>query len=584
MLETDSDRQLFNPNLDQKIDSMFYTLGILKSVQQAADTYVLTNEMRGDLVTTNSNTETAIRQLANYTAEKTNSYDSAYVYYRIINNCNYYITHRDTTLRTGDRAIAIPEYAEAKAIRAWAYLQLVKAFGPTVPYYTKPLLSIADVSTVKSMPKYNITQLCEALIPDLLPFAGTVVPNYNTIDAGATNSGNTKRVASSKLMIPVDIILGDLYLESNQYENAAKSYYKYLTDNKLTSRGYKATISSTRGSNIVIPNDFRISYTLDWTNIFDIDAMQDIITLIPFAVNRLNGTVSNLPKLYGYDFYSTANSDTANIVTNLFTPLRQLEASNTYKNLASAQNYYYNPSTSTDANNISESQVGDLRYYSSNRFSTRNDSNFFVNIKLASANVPVYRVTTVWLRFAEAVNRMGYPDLAFAILKDGISTELETATYLSDKSKELITSGMFPFLSTQFGTTYTYSANNTIWGIHSHGSGITGGENSPYKMDEIVKAKLEEMANQYGITVNATKYDTINAIEDIICDEYALEFAFEGNRFSDLLRFANHKNNESGSYVEAPYAAQWGTAWLNKKLSLSKGIAIDESKWYLPFN
>ena len=66
MFETDSDRQIFNPDLDQKTDSMFYTLGILKGLQQAADQYVMTGEMRGDLVATNVYTETDLRDLADF--------------------------------------------------------------------------------------------------------------------------------------------------------------------------------------------------------------------------------------------------------------------------------------------------------------------------------------------------------------------------------------------------------------------------------------------------------------------------------------------------------------------------------------
>ena len=58
LFETDSDRQIFDPALDQKTDSMFYTLGILKGLQQVADQYVMTGEMRGDLVQTNQYTET----------------------------------------------------------------------------------------------------------------------------------------------------------------------------------------------------------------------------------------------------------------------------------------------------------------------------------------------------------------------------------------------------------------------------------------------------------------------------------------------------------------------------------------------
>ena len=87
MLETDSDRQIFDPELNEKTDSMFYTLGILKGVQQAIDQYVLVNEMRGDLTQVNQYTESDLRALANFSATAENKYDSAYVFYRIINNC-----------------------------------------------------------------------------------------------------------------------------------------------------------------------------------------------------------------------------------------------------------------------------------------------------------------------------------------------------------------------------------------------------------------------------------------------------------------------------------------------------------------
>ena len=42
MFETDSDRQIFDPELDQKTDSMFYTLGILKGLFISEPPYFLT--------------------------------------------------------------------------------------------------------------------------------------------------------------------------------------------------------------------------------------------------------------------------------------------------------------------------------------------------------------------------------------------------------------------------------------------------------------------------------------------------------------------------------------------------------------
>ena len=58
---------------------------------------------------------------------------------------------------------------------------------------------------------------------------------------------------------------------------------------------------------------------------------------------------------------------------------------------------------------------------------------------------------------------------------------------------------------------------------------------------------MPEIAETFGVNVGVTKQDTINAVEDMLCDEYALEFAFEGTRFYDLARLARHKN-EAGLY------------------------------------
>ena len=133
MLDSKSDRYVYDPALDQKVDSMFYINGILKGVQQAIDQTVLTNELRGDLLSTSASASTDLRRLAAFDYADGNQYDSAYVYYRIINNCNYYVAHRDTTLATGSTQVAMKEYAEAKAIRAWAYMQLARTYG-SVPF------------------------------------------------------------------------------------------------------------------------------------------------------------------------------------------------------------------------------------------------------------------------------------------------------------------------------------------------------------------------------------------------------------------------------------------------------------------
>ena len=81
------------------------------------------------------------------------------------------------------------------------------------------------------------------------------------------------------------------------------------------------------------------------------------------------------------------------------------------------------------------------------------------------------------------------------------------------------------------------------------------------------------------MNVGSSDQDIINAVEDLICDEYALEFAFEGTRFYDLCRLARHKN------AAGLYGANFGSQWLAKKLAYKNPVVSleDSNNWYLPF-
>lgn len=575
ILETKSDRQIFDPALDQKTDSMFYTLGILKAVQQAADQYVLVNEMRGDLVATNTYTETDLQQLANFSATVSNKYDSAYVYYRIINNCNYFIAHRNTELYTGSRNVSMPEFVQAHSIRAWAYMQLAKTYGE-VPFYTDPVTSISQANEVKE--KKNLQQICDALTGEMEKYSGYGVPTYGNINAGVTNAGSSKVVESSKTMFPIDVVLGDMYLETGQYEKAARHYFDFLVARQQASRNYFIFpyIYFDGNERMLLPNDMpRSGEGYSWEGIFTSSASTNVVTYVPMAVNRMKGTVTDLPRLFGFDYYST-DVTTGN---SQYLLERQIDASPSYINLAKSQAYYYVPTSATTDNIVKEtSLVGDLRRMASFR-NTRDqnyrDSLFSVMVKYNYGNIYIYRYNTIYLRLAEAINRMGYPDAAFCILKDGFYREMANdTTYIKPETHQMLRSTL-PFFSTENIELFRES-----YGIHSYGSGYTRGTFSPYQLDAIVGNKLREIAFTENITVGATKNDTINAVEDLICDEYALEAAFEGNRFGDLCRLARHKN-ESGLY-----GSNFGSLWLKHKLEYKRPVVdlSDPNNWYLPFS
>lgn len=598
MLETDSDRQLIDPSINQKTDSIFYAFGVLQAVQQVADQYVFAGEMRGDLVKTSEYTDNNLRQLYNYTATATNKYDSAYVYYRIINNCNYYIAHRDTSLLTGSTAVVMPEYAAVKAFRAWAYLQLVRNYK-SVPFFTEPLTTISQIED-SHFPELDLNGIVSKLAPDLEQYADMQVPTSGITNQGigSTNFGESKSLTASKCYIPVALILGDLYLETAQYEKAADMYSRYLIKNELRQEFNPASPSIDQWQSLPAS---AIITSGSWTNSFTSNPIGDIITYIPMPVNSRQGVTTGVPNAFGFDYYAKRNETNLDEV--------QILPSASFRALSNSVDYYYNWGESRE--NVDTKKIGDTRYnnYMTQKYFTK-DTTMWQMEKYNHGNIILYRKNVVYLRLAEALNRMGYPDAAFAILKDGISDRLLATgySYITDKTRELLQTKL-PFLSTlnrkNFSVSYldkdNTSKSRSFGGVHSNGAGVTYDGlypgSSPYQMDTIVVNKIKELSQKFpSVQVPATTDGTVaeiwsqltpeeiqNAIEDLICDEYALESAYEGNRYYDLMRLARHKNASSPT----AYGGNFGTQWLVNKLTTSDrdaSILNDENKWYLPFN
>lgn len=591
MLETSSTRQSFDPELNAKTDSVFYAFGIMQAMQQLADQYYFQGEMRGDMVELTQYTDTALTQLSTFTADCNNRYDSAYAYYKVINNCNYYLAHRDTTLLTGAINVVINEYAAVAAFRAWAYLQLGRNYK-TVPYFTEPLTSISQIDNNK-FPEYTLQQIIAEQTAYLQKFSGLTVPTYSTtaVSAGSTNWGQTKYFNPALCFVPVDVILGEMYLEAGQYAQAVNAYYTYLKTTKKTT-GNITSRATGRHWYDVMPNDydqqknqqeFGGGYGTQWSTIFSNNATPtDVITYIPMSVNYTMGKTTDIPYAWGYEYYSTDRSGSCPTHNKI-----QLQPSSEYFLMSDTANfYYYSTKDQTSAQRTPVSaKIGDGR--ANILENGRNEDSIWVWMpKVRTANVILYRTSTVYLHLAEAFNRMGYPDAAFCILKDGIAPKI--IDYIADSTgavNKYIQPETYAMLQQNFLSDEGKNIfeSTEMKGLHGHGCGAVGGLLSPYQMNTEVQAKLNQLSKLYPSLIGKTAYtkaDTINAIEDILCDEYAMEFAFEGNRWFDLCRLARHKN-QAGTY-----GTTFGSQWLATKLALKYPMVslLDENNWYLPFN
>ena len=647
MLESDSSRQLFDPALDQKTDSVFYAYGIMQAMQQLADQYYYQNEMRGDLVRPTDKASTHLRSLASFTADATNKYDSVYLYYKVINNCNYYLAHRDTTLATGARNVVCNEYAAVASFRAWTYLQLSRQYG-RVPYITEPVTTIGQINANTSMTDYTAILEGEAQMLETLKARYSdeqlSVPTFNQTSrlVGALNWGNEEKyINPRKCFIPLNVVLGDIYLELGEYEKAATCYYQYLRFAGLSgieniSVNYVDFMSPnySRYSPIFknfteLPADYNDGKNSSlyngapiWENSFNHSASPgDVISYIPMAVNYTMGKTTDIPASYGYNYYGTERTSTVDVndpMEQIFncpkTQDIQIVPSQAYCDSARrAQYYYYTEQVKVSPFNwvVKNEALGDARAALICQGEGA-DSSYVYTFKPSTAYILLYRNATVWLHLAEAINRMGYPDAAFAVLKNGIHSELKnyryeeiylkdqegndsvdvngnkvldmTQSHLDDKyyltpeSYELLTTKL-PFLAQANSDVFKNGVQKAFVGIHFHGAGAVEDLYSTYRYSNVVKAKIADISKKFNLNLQEgsyTKDDYINAMEDLLCDEYAMEFAFEGTRFSDLRRLALHKN-QSGVY-----GGSFGDTWLSRMLQ-NNAAGVTTQNCYLPY-
>ena len=646
MLETDNESMVSNPELNAKTDSVFYALGIAQAMQQVADQYFYIGELRGELVTIDeATTDKNLKELANYSASIENAYDSSYVFYKVINNCNYYLAHRDSTLKTGSTNVVIDEYIAVAAWRAWAYLQLARIYcgnaeGLTIPFFTEPLTSISQIEAKAADPgcQKNLSQIVEALAPELEQllsrYPNTRVPSFNATAyyIGTTNWGASKLIDMSKIFVPVQVVLGDMYLETAQYQKAAEKYADYLCRYGVVS---EARFSYRVRDYITDPEDYSLDFNLmidNYCTFFANNANpKDVVSYIPMAVSSQNGKTTTIPLSFGYDYYSINQSSDCPRVENI-----QIQPSRTFYALTDSADYYYYPK-SYNGQTLNTSYPTDVKKYKAGDgrasiTSQNSDPDFAILYrnpsditqtyvsKVMNANVYLYRASTIYLHLAEALNAMEYTDAAFAILKNGISTYLENLVrkptidsegkivlnedgtpkiepykYMSQKSVDMLGTTL-PFLSAQYREIFNA---NDVYGIHAHGSctynvkenelaqsargsratALGSQMNTHYLPDVIIGEKMKEIAKKYDVKVGTSKADSVAAMLDLLCDEYAKEFAFEGRRFYDLQRIARHFN-EMGIW-----GGDFGSRWFVEKLSGNKPQKDlrDPRNWYLPF-
>ena len=458
MLSSESNRHSY----EVAGDTLYSYWGIIQSLQNLGERYVILGECRGDLIDGSEFTTDSINAILSFGLngdtesfrDGANRYLKVSDYYHVINSCNAYLARVDTLMEKADgERYMIREYAQVEAIRAWTYMQLVINYGE-VPFYLEPMLSTDDIINFDSKNPANrvdASTLWQKL-EDKLIRAYQIeeqwgFPQYNAYGYATTVCH------SSKAMFPTSVVLADIYLMGNQYEKAANYYYEFLEGKYggALPLNYYAVAYLPQGTNTPI-----LKYEgTPWNETGATSKEKESVTAIPSSNNALWGTIQRgVNDLYGFEAtirQSTTGNDTlattsASVNLSMAWDKRQLGPSAGYDTLRMAQKFemYLMPNNSNLDNLTTQlivlDSVGDARgvsgSYGSGYISRFNSGDFYIgeeprterfimkqnpNISFSTVFPMVYRKSMIWLRYAEALNRAGFPSYAFAILKNGLT-------------------------------------------------------------------------------------------------------------------------------------------------------------------
>jgi hypothetical protein len=552
-------------------------LAIYGKTMSLVERLIVLGELRADLMEITPNATFDMAAISNHTASPDNEYCNMAPFYEVILNCNDALANFDRMLaeKKMSEADYSYRYADVVTVRCWVYLQLAIHFG-SVRYVTDPLVTVADLNDLQKFPVRSFDELLSLLISDMPPSReiSTASPLHNvTIDGYSTRM----------LFLNKHFVLGDLYLWANDYVNAAAEYYAvideaerlfYVGNEKVA---YKLDGWVWAGSN---EPKFQVCYVrykdLDqssfrnkWKEIFsrsstDSELRQEMITmwsynpsfaprypLVELFANTGLGEYRLKPSGYAVDLWEKTQTQRNGFIYDG----RGRESSFDYVNgqpvvIKYLYDYYLHE---LDANKTIH-----LLY------------NGLENELAVQGKWFVQRAAMLHLRYAEAANRAGYPDVAYALLNNGILSSydwrMENGETRADKAGVEYT-GRKPL-----NDTVASAPHPAPFYLDARNDDAPSYFRSPWRDNYGVRgrASLQNIEKPDEVTTHS---DSVRWIEEAILLEAALECGFEGHRWGDLLRIARRKNLDNGS----------GTQYLNNLMQQAKpSVTLTSDTWFLP--
>lgn len=462
------------------IDLEISMIGAMAPLQETMPKMIMLDGLRSDMMDVTPRADLYLKAINNQSFTLDNPYINGSDFYKVIINVNEILRHIDE-VAANDRSLNdfLLHFAKGALVglRTWSYLNIVNLYGQAA-IIPDNMSSIPENAAQTFLTK---EAMIDTLINQITPYIFDNNATTEYVEYSFSGYLNTKA------------LLGELYLEKNDYANAAM-YFKLAIES--------------HGNSTALWKLDRTYTNEGWKNIFinAESAFNENISYIPFNFNE--SQPNPLTKwMLASDMFMV--KPTSAVVDSFKT---QMQLTNTIGDLARGIKVTYD-TTSTGEAYISKYAIDKGEPYSS--------------------DIIISRAADLHLLLAEALNRMGDSKTALIILNAGFNAEsVKPAPYFR-------------------------------W---SSGLGVRG---RAYLQPKLVPDSI----NGAPITpIQTTEY-----IEDLIIQERALELAFEGKRWFDLVRVAKRRGPE---YLANKVAAKFSDS---AKAQEIRTKLMNESNWYLPY-
>ena len=593
--------KFFNPNQEISVteDQLFNdwyeyrsaSMGLYALQQELVEQLLVLGELRGDLLTVTENADADLMEIYNFSISKTNKYASPQNFFKLIAACNRFINvlenkypnvlDREAQINNYDRL-----YGEALCMRAWAYFNAARIYSK-VPLIDQHISTIDEINEFLNSSSTYVDSIY--IIYNVDGYNNDTIYNKeNVLTKQYYNIEQVIRHFTNELETKVKAVGVNHYIENqdNSWEVTIWSQwsYKTLLGHMYLTLGDLAK-SAFYFEEVLYNNSENDRYQLTrnafennrWANIFtNIDSREHIYTL---SFNKSAQQQNDLQRLFepwGANNYML--KPTKQAIHNWETQWRGHSIKYDYNVLDSTKtvqpgipsDYYRGFSFSytydRGGTKLAFDDYADmLRYkyleeersvetimqnydtvvykYSILKDSYDQDPNYII-YRAAGANLYLAEIYARWIYENENGEPTRYIQNALNILNNGSN----------------------------------YDARNSRSQLGIRGRVGLGSGESVYKLDNIIFISDPFTNKIIGYKDFTNKLpEKQKLLDGYILKERALELAFEGERFYDLIRFAKRQNDPSllAEKVAAKYSGSQRNVVYN--------YLLNEENWYINY-